>query len=134
MEFRMDQLTFTVTRPTARVTVLHLQGRVDSAGEAQVREQADRLHAEGARHLLLDLSQVDYISSAGLRAIHTVYKLFTPAEEIKAWQPDGDIYKSPYFKLLCPSPQVYGVLNLAGFLHNIPFFTNLKDALASFEE
>jgi anti-anti-sigma regulatory factor len=128
----MDNLTFTVSRPSAAVTVLHLQGRVDSASETLVREQATRLHAEGARHLLLDLSQVDYISSAGLRAIHTIYKLFTPAEEIKAWQPSGDVFKSPYFKLLCPSPQVYGVLNLAGFLHNIPFFTNLKDALESF--
>ena len=128
----MDNLTLTVSRPSATVTVLHLQGRVDAASETLVREQASRLHAEGARHLLLDLSQVDYISSAGLRAIHTMYKLFTPADEIKAWQPGGDVYKTPYFKLLCPSPQVYGVLNLAGFLHNIPFFTNLKDALESF--
>lgn len=129
----MDNFTFTVSRPSATVTILHLQGRVDAASEALVREQASRLHAEGARHLLLDLSQVDYISSAGLRAIHTLYKLFTPAEEIKAWKPGGDVYKTPYFKLLCPSPQVYGVLNLAGFLHNIPFFTNLKDALESFQ-
>jgi len=129
----MDNLTLTISRPSAGLTVLHAQGRVDSASENLVREQASRLHAEGARHLLLDLTQVDYISSAGLRAIHTLYKLFTPAEEIKAWQPGGDVYKSPYFKLLCPSPQVYGVLNLAGFLHNIPFFTNLKDALESFQ-
>jgi anti-anti-sigma regulatory factor len=128
----MDNLTFTVSRPSPSVTVLHLQGRVDAASESLVREQADRLHSEGSRHLLLDLSQVDYISSAGLRAIHIIYKHFTPAEEIKAWQPGGDVYKTPYFKLLCPSPQVYGVLNLAGFLHNIPFFTNLKDALESF--
>jgi anti-anti-sigma regulatory factor len=128
----MDNLTFTVSRPSPSVTVLHLQGRVDAASESLVREQADRLHSEGSRHLLLDLSQVDYISSAGLRAIHIIYKRFTPAEEIKAWQPGGDVYKTPYFKLLCPSPQVYGVLNLAGFLHNIPFFTNLKDALESF--
>ncbi|MBV6396053.1 MAG: hypothetical protein HFACDABA_01641 [Anaerolineales bacterium] len=128
----MDNLTLTVSRPSAAVTVLHLQGRVDSASENLVREQATRLHSEGARHLLLDLTQVDYISSAGLRAIHVLYKLFTPAEEIKAWKPDGDVYKSPYFKLLCPSPQIYGVLNLAGFLHNIPFFTNLNDALESF--
>ena len=129
----MDNLTFTVSRPTALVTVLHLQGRVDAASEALVREQADRLYAEGARHLLLDLSQVDYISSAGLRAIHIIYKLFTPADEIKAWQPGGEMYKTPYVKLLCPSPHVYSVLNLAGFLHNIPFFTNLKDALESFQ-
>ncbi len=130
----MDSLSFTVTRPNKITTVLHLQGRIDSSNETVLREQASRLHTEGARHLLLDLSQVDYISSAGLRAIHTIYKLYTPAEEIKSWQPDGDVYKTPYFKLLCPSPQVYGVLNLAGFLHNIPFFTTASEALASFSE
>ena len=129
----MDNLTLTVSRPTPNVAVLHLQGRVDAASETLVREQASRLHAEGARHLLLDLSQVDYISSAGLRAIHLAYKMFTPPEEVPTWRPGGDVYKTPYFKLVCPSPRVYSVLNVAGFLHNIPFFTSLGDALASFE-
>ena len=73
------------------------------------------------------------IQAAGLRALHVIYKLFTPAGEIKAWQPGGDVYKTPYFKIYCPSPQVYGVLNITGFLHNIPFYTDLQTALDSFE-
>ncbi len=130
----MDPLTLTVSSQSdpVPVTILHLAGRIDATTAALLRERASQLHAEGARRLLLDLEKVDYISSACLNALHLIYKMYTPPEEIKAWEPGGDVYKTPYFKLVCPSPQVYGVLNLAGFLHNIPFFTNLQDALDSF--
>lgn len=131
----MEPLTLTVTVQTdpITVTILHVEGRIDSASEAVLRERASQLHEQGTRHLLLDLEKVDYISSAGLRAIHLIYKMFTPTEEVPTWRPGGDVYKTPYFKLACPSPRVYSVLNVAGFLHNIPFFTSLGDALASFE-
>ncbi len=130
-----NTLTITSTQRAEPVTltILHLAGRVDSANESQLREQAEQAHADGARRLLLDLGEVNYISSAGLRAIHIIFKLFTPAAEVQAWHPGGDVYKTPYFKIYCPSPQVYGVLNLAGFLHNIPFYTDLQEALDSFK-
>lgn len=129
-----NTLTISSTQQTQPIalTILHLAGRIDSVTEPQLREQAEQAHANGARRLLLDLGEVNYISSAGLRAIHIIFKLFTPADEVQAWHPGGDVYKTPYFKIYCPSQQVYGVLNLAGFLHNIPFFTNLQDALDSF--
>lgn len=131
----MESLTLTVSIQSEPVvvTILHLAGRLDSNSESLLRERTGQLHESGTRRLLLDLEKVDYISSAGLRAIHLTYKMFTPAEEIKGWQPGGDVYKTPYFKLACPSQNIYSVLNLAGFLHNIPFFNNLKDALDSFK-
>jgi hypothetical protein len=43
-------------------------------------------------------------------------------------------YKSPYFKLVCPNPQIYYVLNIAGFLQNIPIYNNLDEAAASFAD
>lgn len=130
----MDTLSITVSERTQPIalTILHLTGRLNAPTESILREQAGKVHAGGARHILLDLENVNYLASAGLRAIHIIYKLFTPAEEIKAWEPGGDVYKTPYVKIYCPSPQVYGVLNITGFLHNIPFYTNLQDALDSF--
>ena len=131
----MDSLSITTSdqaQPVA-LTILHLAGRLDGTTESALREHAERARAGGATRLLLDLEKLDYISSAGLRAVQILYKMFTPAEEIKAWKPGGDVYKTPYFKIYCPSPQVYGVFNLAGFLHNIPFFTDRAAALASFE-
>ncbi len=130
----MDPLTLNVTSQSdPAVTILQVAGRIDATTASLLRERASQLYAEGARRLLLDLEKVDYISSAGLNTFHMIYKLYTPVEEIKAWEPGGEMYKTPYFKLVCPSPQIYGVLNLAGFLHNIPFFTNLNDALESFK-
>jgi hypothetical protein len=45
---------------------------------------------------------------------------------------EGEPYKSPYFKIVCPNPQVYYVLNITGFVQNILVFNNLEDALSSF--
>jgi len=131
----MDTLTFTITNQIdpGPVTILHINGRLDANTETSLRERASELFEGGTRHLLIDLAEVDYISSAGLRAIFLIYKQFTPADEVSSWQPDGDMYKSPYIKLANATPQVYSVLNLAGFLHNIPFFPTLKDALDSFK-
>jgi len=132
----MNSLTFTTTtqNEAVPVTILHVAGRLDANTEASLQERASQLFESGTRHLVIDLAKVDYISSAGLRAIFLIYKQFTPADEASSWQADGEMYKSPYLKLANPTPEVYGVLNLAGFLHNIPFFSTLKEALSSFNQ
>lgn len=130
----MDNLTLTTTSQEApAVTIIHLSGRLDTNTEVILREKANDLYQGGARRLIIDLEKVDYISSAGLRTIHQIYKMFTPSGAKTEWKPDGDVYKSPYFKLASATPQVYGVLNLAGFLHNIPFFNSLHEAIESFK-
>ena len=52
------------------------------------------------------------------------------------WEKDkhGDVYKSPYIKLVGASTNVYYVLNISGFLQNIPIYPNLEDALKSFTQ
>lgn len=131
----MNNLSLTITTQTdpVAVTILHVVGRLDASTESLLREKALELHQSGARRLVLDLTQMDYISSAGLRAIHQIFKQYTPPDESTVWQPNGEPYKSPYFKLANPTPQVYSVLHLAGFLHNIPFYNDLNDALESFQ-
>ena len=61
---------------------------------------------------------MNFITSAGLGALHNIYKLFTPQEEVDTWEQEkhGEPYKSAYFKLAGASPSVYYVLNIAGFL------------------
>jgi hypothetical protein len=60
--------------------------------------------------------------------------LFTPGEEIEAWKRGnyGEPYKSAYFKLAGAAPNIYCVLNIAGFLSNIPIYPDLESALNSF--
>ena len=60
------------------MTVLHLEGHLHGATEQDLLDQARQAHEDGATHLLLDLSKLDVLSSAGLRAIQNIFKLFTP--------------------------------------------------------
>ena len=118
---------------TTPVTMLHLNGQLDGSTESQLLEQARQLHVEGVRYLLLDLSEVTMLTSAGLRAIQNILKLFTPQEDLELIRRHGEEpYKSPYFKLVCPNPQVYYVLNIAGFLQNILIYNDIEEAVNSF--
>jgi len=129
-----DELT--VKQTNNHVTVLHLSGHLHANTEGTFMDYLSRAKDSGARFLLVDLCGVEVISSAGLRALHNGFKMFTPTDEVEKWQKEnpGDIYKSPYFKLAGASGNVYYVLNLAGFLHNIPIFPTLQDAINSFEK
>ncbi len=49
-----------------KVGVLSLSGEIDIATKDQVREAAEKLIAGGARSLLVDLAEVEYMDSSGL--------------------------------------------------------------------
>jgi anti-anti-sigma factor len=57
------------------VTVALLSGRVDSSVADDVTAQLDRLVSAGATRLVVNLKEVSYISSAGLRSIIVAAKL-----------------------------------------------------------
>jgi hypothetical protein len=129
-----DMLTITKSIE-GDVSVLHLAGRLDGQSERALVKFAQNEYDAGVRLLLLDLAQLDMLTSAGLRAFHTIYKLFTPRAEVEEWEKKhlGEPYKSTYFKLAGTTPEIYYVLNIAGFLHNIPIFADLHKGLHSFK-
>jgi ABC-type transporter Mla MlaB component len=115
-------------------TILHLKGQIDRNTDDQLLDRSRQAYEDGARHLLLDLSEVDMLTSSGLHAIHTIFRLFTPQSDLALMHQHGDEpYKSPYFKMVCPNPQIYYVLNITGFVQNIPVFNNITDAIRSFD-
>ena|SRR5215216_4235710 len=115
------------------VTVLNLNGQLDGSTESQLLEAARQAHEEGAKHLLLDLSELTILTSAGLRAIQNILRLFTPQEDKDLIRRHGEEpYKSPYFKLVCPNPQIYYILNISGFLQNLLIYNDLNEAVGSF--
>ena len=82
---------------------------------------------------MLDLSELEVISSAGLGAIHSIFKIFTPQSDMDVISQHGEEpYKSPYLKLVCPNPQHYYILNITGFLQNLLIYNNLEEAINSF--
>lgn len=124
-----------IKKEDGRVVVLHLAGRLDGQSEGMLLDEARRAHEAGARFLLIDLTELEMLTSAGMRAFHDIFKMFTPHEEMKAWEKEkrGEPYKSKYFKLAGANSKIYYILNLAGFLHNIPIYADLKEGLASFD-
>lgn len=114
------------------VTILHLSGHLHGITEHQLLDRARQAYEDGSKYLLLDLSGVEVLSSAGLRAIHNIFKLFTPKSDLETMHQHEEPYKSPYMKLVCPNPEVYYVLNIAGFLQNILIYNNMEDAVNSF--
>lgn len=124
----------TITKSEGKVLVMHLRGMLDGQTHEQLYEAARQAHESGARLLLLDLHELEVITSAGLGALHNIFKLFTPKGEIEAWEKEkhGEPYKSAYFKLAAAPSNIYYVLNIAGFLSNIPVYPDLPAALESF--
>lgn len=119
--------TLKITREAAQgrvpVLVFHLQGWLDAGSEEQLLAAARDAHDQGARFLLLDLAKVETLTSAGLRAVQKVYRLYTPAE---------DAYKVSHLRLCNAPPQIHYVLGITGFLQNIPNYETQEAALASF--
>ena len=107
------------------VTVLHLRGWLDAQSEEMLLAAARETYDAGGRFILIDLAEVDTLTSAGMRALQKVYRLFTAEEEH---------FKIARVKLCNAPPQVYHVLGITGFLQNIPNYETMQSALDSFKE
>ena len=121
------------------VTVLHVDGNIDSSTYEQFQSTARKLIDEGARYILVDLSHAPFVSSAGLRALHTLFNELRSrnpesnlsAEQIKRGISAGT-YKSPHLKLLNLSPETKTAFETSGFDMYIDTFTDRNAAIASF--
>lgn len=105
------------------VTVFHVSGWLDAQSEPQFLETARLAYDEGARFLLIEMSELDTLTSAGMRALQKVYQMYTPKE---------DQFKVAHLKLCNAPPQIYNVLGITGFLQNIPMYESQEAALQSF--
>jgi hypothetical protein len=117
------------------VTVFHLKGDLTSV--EQLKAHAQEALDAGTSSLLLDLTEVPYISSRGLQALHHLYMLLRSQspddsdEAAKAGMLAGT-YKSPHLKLLNPSKSATKALSLAGYDMFLEVHHDLKMAVASF--
>ncbi len=116
------------------VTVLQLKG--DLVAEEPLGTRAQAAFDDGARHIVLDLSDVPYISSAGLRAIHSLYLLLRDADAADAAMARQGIvkgtYKSPHLKLVRPSKNAMKALSTTGYDMFLEIHDNLRAAVHSF--
>ncbi len=105
------------------VMVFHLRGWLDAQSEEELLAAARTAYDDGARYLLIDMKELDTLTSGGMRALQKVYQIFTPKE---------DHFKVAHLKLCSAPPQIYNILGITGFLHNIPMYESVDIALQSF--
>lgn len=132
----MSELSLTIShiQGNVSITILHLKGHLHGATESSLLDRARQAREDGATHLLLDMSELEVLASAGLRAIQNIFRLYTPQSDVDLMHKhDGEPYKSPYLKIVCPNPQIYYIFNIAGFLQNLLVYNNLEEAVNSFD-
>lgn len=133
------EIKVSTERGRVPVTILHVDGNIDSSTYEQFQSTTKKLIEEGARYILVDLSHAPFVSSAGLRALHTLFN------ELRARYPQADLsdeqmkkgisagtYKSPHLKLLNLSPETKTAFETSGFDMYIDTFTDKNTAVASF--
>ena len=117
------------------ITVFHITGAIIS--DDQLVKQAQQAVTDGMRDLLLDLTDVPYMSSQGLRGLHTIYTLLrtdAPNESDEAVQRGirAGTFTSPHLKLLNPSPKVLEVLHMTGYDMFLDIYQDRSAAIAAF--
>lgn len=107
------------------IAVMRVKGRVNMSNADQLEAAARQAYADGTRYFLVDLSENESLTSAGLRAILSIYKLLHE-------NPQTGV-KSPQLKLLCSRPDILRVLSIAGFDRYLEIYTDRKQALDSYQ-
>jgi anti-sigma B factor antagonist len=106
------------TQEFKRVSVVTVSGRVDSATAPELEGKLRELVDAGKTQLVLDLTNVEYMSSAGLRAMVSTLKAVKRV--------NGDL------RISSPSPRVEEVLRLAGLTSIFNIHPTQEDAVAAF--
>ena len=119
-------MEISVTQESARVTVavFKLKGMINLGTAGELEDEAREFYERGMRDLLIDLSKVQSLSSAGLRALLGISKVLGDGA--------GGVGNSAHLKLLSPQDQIRRVLNIAGFDNLFDIFEDRDRALADF--
>jgi hypothetical protein len=119
------------------VTVMHVDGNIDSVTYESFLSKTEELIKAGARHLLIDLENVPLVSSAGLRAFKNIFnhlRELLPDVSDKEMR-DGinaGTYKSPHLKLVNPSVAARLALDTSGFSIFLEIVPDLGTGIAAF--
>ncbi len=135
------EITVSTLEGPVPVTVIQPHGDVDASNYAQLVSKVESLQKDGAKDFILDLSDVPFMSSAGLVALHSIAIMLRgerPTDPQSGWAALKSIDRSReagiqrHVKLLSPQQYVAETFDKAGFTQFFQVFTDVKQAAASF--
>ena len=133
------ELTISIHQANEPVAVMNINGNVDASNYVEIVNKAQEIYNNPVRNLILDLSEVPFISSAGLVAIHKIALIYSGGQqeveqEGKETRPDFTHHANARkrVKLLNPQPGVDKTLETTGLKLFFKVFNDLDTALKSF--
>lgn len=100
------------------VDIVAVSGSIDALTASELVKMLNEHIYDGHPNVIVDFGKVEFMSSAGLRAILTSVK--------EARAAGGD------FRLASPQPSIDKVLKMAGFHNIVKIYPSVEEALASF--
>lgn len=94
-------------------TVVKLSGRLDTETAPAAEEQFNAIAARSPRHVVFDLAELEFMTSAGLRALFLARRALTG--------------KGATCYLLNPQPQIARVIEIAKALPDMRVFKNTAE-------
>lgn len=133
----MEITTAQAHSATTPVTVFHVVGEINTHTHEQLHQAMKAAYDAGARNMVLDLTDVPYMSSAGLRLLSSMMKQLrgdAPSESPEAMSKGilAGTFTSPHLKLVNPKPLVTEVLHTSGIDMVLQIFHSVDDAVVTF--
>ena len=135
------EITVSTQQGRVPVTIVQPHGDVDASNYRELITKVESLIKADAKDFVIDLSDVPFMSSAGLVGLHSIAILLrgeTPADPqsgwgaLKAMDRDRDRGVQKHVKLFRPQQYVAETFDKAGFTQFFEIFTDLQKAVASF--
>ena len=134
----------TMDRAEGRVpiTIMGLTGELDASNFQQLIDDVSRLYDEGVRHLLIDLTDLSFMASSGLVALHGVLRVMhgeAPPDPEAGWEAfhaigravqDGSTQSE--VQLCGAQPAIAQVLQRTGLDQLFPSHVDRATAIAAF--
>lgn len=108
-----------ITKQYKRVDLVEIDGRIDSSTAPQLEQALANIIKEGRYRIVVDMSETDFMSSAGLRALLSALK------QVRRFN-RGDV------RLSNLPDKIKKAFDLAGLLEVFKVFDNSVDAVGSF--
>ena len=124
-----------------RLAILGIEGDLDASSYKAVIAKAREIYDQGTHYLLIDMSQISYMASSGLVALHTIVQLLggeALSDEDSGWDAlhaiarDRESGVQRYVKLLSPQAPVSRTLEQTGMTEFFEIYTERAAAIASF--